>query len=81
MPMFVGIGDSCPESETQSIYRQQLHHQQPSPFFNGNPSSRIWGTPQTPPLWRQPPRVSASAFSFESFNVPPLSSASSAPFF
>ncbi|KAG6557034.1 hypothetical protein Mapa_000960 [Marchantia paleacea] len=50
MSMLVGVRGQSRESEGAALREGII--QQPGPFYNGNPSSIIWGTSTAAPLWR-----------------------------
>lgn len=57
MSLLLGVRGSSQKNEGQSFCEGII--QQPGPFYNGNPSSSIWGNSPTPPLWRNISSVNA----------------------
>eukprot|EP00250_Pteridium_aquilinum_P016944 c23379_g2_i1 orf=458-1360(+) len=58
--MPIQLGEWGSNAETEGHRACEGIIQQPSPFYNGNFSSSIWGNPPTPPLWRDTPPSIAS---------------------
>ncbi|KAI5054968.1 hypothetical protein GOP47_0030113 [Adiantum capillus-veneris] len=53
--MSAPLSEWAANAESDRRFLSEGITQQPGPFYNGNFSSSIWGTPPTPPLWRDTP--------------------------
>ncbi|KAI5073515.1 hypothetical protein GOP47_0011528 [Adiantum capillus-veneris] len=77
MSLLLGVRGSDQKNEGQS-FRENII-QQPGSFYNGNPSSSIWGNPPLQPLWCELPLADEILSSSSSTAaVPSMSSTSSA---
>eukprot|EP00250_Pteridium_aquilinum_P018047 c23915_g1_i1 orf=359-5419(+) len=71
MSLLLGVRGSSPKNEGREGIIQQ-----PGSFYNGNPSSSIWGNPPTQPLWCDLSLANGVSSSSSSTAVPSMSSTS-----